>query len=265
MKARTMWKAIIQVDTEEIPVRLYAAATDHTIRFRLLHKKDKAPVEQRMVHGDTGKEVEREDWHKGAKIDSDRFVLLKEADLDHLEPPSSRVIAILRFVARRELGHEWYNRPYYLGPDGDESAYWAFAQALANSGKEGIARWVMRKKEYVGALTTLDGYLALMTLRYAEEVVQPKEIGIPPNSFDSRELKMAEQLMALLESDFDASRYRDDFRDRVVKLIETKASGGSIAPKRATPKKQPSSLAGALKASIAAAQKPAKKKSNGKN
>ena len=98
MNARTLWKGVIQMPKHQVPVRLFAAVQDHTVRFRLLHKKDHEPIQQRMINSETRKEVPKEKRRKGAQIESDRFVLLDDEDLQSLEPESSRSIEILRFV-----------------------------------------------------------------------------------------------------------------------------------------------------------------------
>lgn len=256
MNARTLWKGVIHMEKHRVPVRLYAAVQDHTVHFRLLHKKDREPVMQRMVNSKTGEEVPKEDRRKGAEIDPRRFVLLNEEDLETLEPEPSRSIDIHRFVPRNVLNHEWYNRPYLLAPDGDGDDYWALAQAIEESGQEGIARWVMRNKEYVGALLTHKGFLSLTTLRFADEVVEPQEItGFASGEIDPRELKMAEQLVSLLESDFDPARYRDEHRDRIIEMLETKAKGGKVKSKKPSAKRDTTSLSNALKASLAAAKR----------
>src|SRR4029453_1505544 len=132
------------------------------------------------------------------------FVILTKEELEQVQPKPSRDIEILRFVPPQKISSLWYDRPYYLGPDGDQTAYFALAEALANKEKEGIARWVMRGKEYVGALRSQDDYLMLVTLRHAEEVVQPEELPAPEGrSLDRKEINMAKQLVELLEGEFD--------------------------------------------------------------
>jgi DNA end-binding protein Ku len=256
MEARTLWKGVLRLKNHEVPVRLYSAAKDHTVRFRLLHKADHEPVEQKMVNPDTGKEVEREKMRKGAEVEPGVFVLLEEEDLAGLEPEPSRTIEISRFVPRSQLDHEWYDRPYFLGPDGKDDAYWALAKALGDSDEEGIAHWVMRKREYVGSLFAHEGYLALVTLRFADEVVEPEEIEMPKNTdLQKSEIQMAEQLISALEKEFDPRQYRDEFHDRVVELIETKARGGKMKLEKAKRKRKPASLSDALRASLAEASK----------
>jgi DNA end-binding protein Ku len=159
--ARAMWKGNLQVGKQELAVKLYSAIEDRTVRFHLLHEKDRAPVEQHIVRKDTGEDVKREDMRKAFALSGSTAVILEPEDLEKLVPPESRDIEICRFVAPSVLGDQWFDRPYYLGPDADDSDYFALAEALHRKNVIGIARWVMRKKRYVGALTATDGYLML--------------------------------------------------------------------------------------------------------
>lgn len=256
MNVRALWKGVIHVGKHHVPVRLYAAAKDHTVHFRLLHKKDKQPVQQRMVHPGTGEEVPAEKQQKAAEVESGVFVILDEKDLEGLEPDSSRDIQVERFVPVSALNHLWYDNPYFLGPDGDPGPYSALVKALEGSGQEGIVRWIMRKNEYVGSLFAHEGHLVLVKLRFADQVVQPDDVN---DGFSGKvgkdELEMARRLMGMLESRFDINRYRDEFRDRVLKLIEKKSKGQKIRLKKSRRRKGPPSLADALRASIAQSRK----------
>lgn len=253
---RTMWKGVLAIGKERVPVKLYAAASNHTIHFRLLHRKDKTPVKQQMVAENTESVVDKEHRTKAAEVELGLFVMLSQEELEELQPDSSRDITVTQFIPRSQVNHMWYNRPYYLAPDGDDEAYWALVEELEDGEREGIARWVMRNKEYVGSLSVHNGCLDLVTLRYGEEVVEPGEI---PARFrgepDKNEEKMANQLVEMLESDFDAQEYRDLYHDQVLELIEAKARGEKPNLEKSTSKKQSGSLADALQSSLANARK----------
>lgn len=229
MTARAIWKGVIRIGGGEVPVKLYSGVEEHSIHFRLLHAKDRAPVRQKMIHPETGKEVPYEEIRKAYPVSRDRLVMLDDEELTTLEPRASRDIEVTRFVEPEEIDHRWYERPYYLGPDGSSGAYFALAQALEASNKEGVARWVMRKKSYIGSLRAEDGYLMLIVLRHAEEVIVAAELPAPEGrGLNSKEVAMAEQLVEALSGTFDASDYRDEYRDRVMELVETKAKGGKV-------------------------------------
>lgn len=253
--ARAIWKGVLLLDGRQAPVKMYSAVEDRTVHFRLLHAKDHAPVEQRIVRKDNGKEVAKEDIRKAFPLDRDVAVILQPEDLAKIEPAPSREIHLCRFVPAGVVSDQWYERPYYLGPDGDEDSYFALAAALERRKVVGVARWVMRKKRYLGALTVADGYLIMSTLRRAEQVLSFANVeasrGKAPQG---SELKLAEQLVSSISGDFDPGAWRDEYRERVCRLIEAKARGEKLRPVK--PKKPPPerSLAESLKASIAAAR-----------
>jgi len=229
MAARAIWKGIIRFGGISVPVKLYSAVEDRNIHFRLLHEKDHTPVEQRMVNPATGEAVPGDQVRRGVETGEGEIVILTPDELESLEPDASRDIEILRFVDPERISHQWYDRPYYMGPDGDPAPYFALVKALEKERKEGVARWKMRKKSYVGALGIDNGYLTIITLRHAGEVVDAASLPRPSSrDLEPQELRMAEQLVSALEAEFDPAAYRDEYRDQVMALIETKAQGGTI-------------------------------------
>lgn len=255
--ARAIWKGTIKFGSTKVPVKLYSAVQDRTVHFRMLHRKDREPVNQKMVNPETGKVVPYERIRRGLEIDRGVFVMLEEDELKELEPEDSRDIEIKRFVPPTQITHQWYDRPYYLGPDKDSDAYFALVEALKRKEKEGVAHWVMRKKEYVGALRVEGDYLMLITLRHAEEVVPASDLPAPEGrALSDKEVKLASQLISALEGDFDPTAYRDEYRDRVLELIELKAKGKRPKVRKLRPKKPPQkSLADVLSASLKAAER----------
>ena len=251
MATRAIWKGIIRLGESFIPVKLYAAVEEKGVHFRLLHEKDKTPVHQEMVHPETNDIVPAEAIRHGYETEDGRIVILTEQELQGLEPEPSRHIEILRFLPDSAIDHRWYERPYFLGPDGDEEAYFALIEALDDTGAEALSRWVMRNKEYFGVLRLREGYPLLVTLRYAEEVVDLSELKIPVGrEIDQRELAMAEQLVSAMAGTFDPSQYRDEFRQRVMDLIAAKAGGKIIALRPAAAQKTTQDLKKALEASL---------------
>jgi len=248
-----MWKGQLQIGKQKLGIKLYSAVEDRTIRFHLLHAKDLAPVEQHIIRKDTGEEVSKDDMRKALALSAQTAVIVQPDDLEKLVPPESRDIQITRFVAASVLGDQWFERPYYLGPDGDNSSYFALAEALERQDVLGIARWVMRKKRYVGALSAVDGVLTMTTLRRADQVlsfsgIEPAKSVTPQAS----ELKLAQQLVSSIEADFDPSLWQNEYRQRLCKLIEAKARGEKIKAVQPKKKQAPASLEQSLRASIAA-------------
>src|SRR5882672_5042716 len=226
MAARAIWKGELKLGSAKIPVKLYSGVIDHTVHFHILDDKHLMRVKQHMVSPDSGDEVPTDEIQKGYEIEPGRFVLVTGAELEELQPKPSREIEIAEFVPPEAISQQWYERPYYLAPDGDQKAYFALAEALKNSNREGIARWVMRNKAYVGALRAEGDYLLLVTLRNAEEVISARDLPKPAGRAPTqKELNMAKQLVALLEGEFNAADYKDEYRERVMEFIESKAKG----------------------------------------
>jgi DNA end-binding protein Ku len=256
MMARAIWKGRIRFGDVDVPVKLYSAVQDQGIHFRLLHEKDMHPVQQQMVHPDTGRVVEHDEIRRAWQTDDGDLVILGDDELAELEPEASRDIEVTHFVEAEAITHQWYDRPYFLGPDEDAAAYFALVAALRKKGREGVARWVMRKKEYVGALRLAGDHLMLMTLRRAGEVVPASALPAPGGrALDRREVNMAVQLVSALEDELDLTEFRDEYRDRVLELVEAKAEGKVLKfpepPKRETG----ASLADMLEKSVKSAQK----------
>jgi DNA end-binding protein Ku len=255
--ARAIWKGVVKVGTLSVPVKLYSAVTDRSVHFRLLHKTDHAPVKQQLVSGDSGEAVEYAQVKKAYPVTRGRMVLLEKEDLEKLEPEDSRDIEVTRFVDPKEIDHRWYERAYYLGPDGNTKAYFAAAAALERKNKEGLARWVMRDREYVGALRAEDGYLMLITLRHADEIIAADALQPPGGrELQKREVEMAAQLLSALHGPFDPSQFRDEYRARVMELVATKAAGKKPKVVKFRPKKtKEDQLTDALAASLAGMKK----------
>jgi DNA end-binding protein Ku len=265
MAARAMWKGVVKVGTESIPVKLYSAVQQQrSVHFRLLHKTDHAPVQQQLVSAESEDVIEFESVRKGFPLLRGRMVLLEKEELEALEPEESRDIEVTRFVNPSELDHRLYERPYYLGPDGNAKAYFAAVAALEKKKKEGIARWVMRDKEYVGALRAENGYLMLITLRHADEIIDSEALKPPGGKeLQQREVKMAEQLIEALHGAFEPAKYHDEYRARVLDLVETKAAGRKPKVVAFRPKKQKDEqLADTLEASLKG-MKTSKRKAHG--
>jgi DNA end-binding protein Ku len=162
----------------------------------------------------------------------------------------------MEFVPPDAVSQQWYERPYYLAPDGDEKAYFALAEALRNRDREGIAHWVMRNKNYVGALRAEGEYLVLVTLRNAEEVISARDLPKPAGREPSqKELTMARQLVAMLEDEFNAADYKDEYRERVMEFIEKKAKGKAPRLHAVKAKRASSSLDSVLEKSLRALKK----------
>jgi DNA end-binding protein Ku len=256
MSARAIWKGILRAGRHDVPVKLYSAVEDHTVHFNMLDRKSRRRVTQRMVDPETGDEVDRDQIRRGYEVEPGTFVILKEAELEEIEPPESREIELIHFLPTGAIHHQWYERPYWLGPDGDAGNYHALAAALAKREKEALARWVMRKKEYFGALRAEGRHLVLITMRHADEVLLPKELSVRGAGKPSaREVKMAEQLISMLEGSFDPSEFHDEYNDRVLEFLTARAKGKRPKLARPTSRPESTSLDKDLARSVEAARK----------
>jgi len=254
MAARAMWKGVIRFGEVNVPVKLYAGIEDRDVHFRMLHRKDKFPVKQAMVNPETGETVPYAETKRAFVTDEGDLVMLERDELDALEPEKSRDIDILHFLPKHEIDHRWYDRPYYLGPDGASDDYFALAAGLESAGMEGVAHWVMRNKEYIGALRVHRGYPMLMSLRHAEEVIPVEALDAPTGKpLDKRELSMARQLIGMLEAKFEPGEYRDEYRERVLEMLEAKQAGRRVKVVPFRRREASEDLAAALEASLRSA------------
>ena len=259
--ARAIWSGSISFGLLNVPVKLYSAVSKQTVRFRELREGDGARVRHKRVAEGDGKEVPYEKIVKGYEYAPDQYVILTKDELSDLEPQRSRAIEIQDFVDLDDIDPIYFEQPYFLGPDqGAERAYALLAQALKESRKVAIARFVLRNKEHLAAIRPMDDVLTLTTMRFSDEVTSPSDLDgdvfedAKPKKPDQRELDMAKQLIDSLTSDFQPDRYRDEYREELLDLLERKAEGKEVvsAPsEEPKPTKAPDLMA-ALEESLAA-------------
>jgi DNA end-binding protein Ku len=257
MAARAIWKGSILFGDVKVPVKLYSAVEEQAVHFRLLAPGKHVPVQQKMVNPATDEPVSYAEVQRGFELDDGRFVVLDKQDLEHIAPKPSRDIEVVQFLKPQLVGNEWFVRPYYLGPDGSDETYFALVRALTEEKKEGLVRWVMRGTEYTGVLRAEGEYLLLNTLRHAEEVVPASELPKPEGrEHNDKEAKMAEQLIASFEDEFDPTAFADTYRERVLEFVAQKAAGKRPRLKKVRDKKmEEPSLADALARSLKATRK----------
>jgi DNA end-binding protein Ku len=252
MSRRAMWKGVLRIGEQSVPVKLYAAVEDADVHFHLLHDQDGVRVQQRLVHSETGDAVPSDQVHKGFELERGTFVLLEPEEISELAPAASRDVQVSAFVPDAAIAPAWFERPYHLGPDGAGGGYQALARALAAEHRQGIAHWVMRGKTYTGALRVHDGVLVLIVLRDREEVLAlPKETPKATRAATKPELALAEQLVESLAGKLDLSQFHNEYRERVHHFLEQKARGK--APRLAQPKTRKATgdaLLTALRASL---------------
>jgi DNA end-binding protein Ku len=246
---------VISLGRERIPVKLYSAVVDLSVRFHLLHRSDHVRLQQLLIHPGTGESLDRGQVRKGLPTGDGRFVLLQDAEIDELAPAASREIEISGFVPDQAIALEWYDRPYFLGPLPEhEKEYRALAEALAREQRRGIAHWVMRKKRYSAALCSEEGHLLFVTLHSAEEVVPVGDLQAPAGrDLTGEEASLAGKLVDSLAGRFDPREYHDTYREEVRKLVEAKRQGKKPpARKPQKPRRPTRSLADTLRRSVQA-------------
>jgi DNA end-binding protein Ku len=253
-----MWSGAISFGLVNVPVKLYSAVSRKTVRFNQLNQETGNRIQQKRVDPDTGDEVPFEQIVKGFELDRGRYVVITPEELEALDPEKTRSIDILDFVDLEEIDPIYYDHPYYLVPGkGAAKAYGLLLGAMESAGKVAIAKVVLRQKEQLVAIRPAGDLLMMETMIFHDEVVPHDELEELPSAKDlkvsDRELKMAEQLIASLSSAFEPERYRDEYREKVLDLIERKAQGQEIAvqPEAPEPAKVPDLMA-ALEASLAA-------------
>jgi DNA end-binding protein Ku len=258
---RSIWSGAISFGLVNVPVKLYSAVNRKTVRFHQLNGRTGNRIAQRRVDPATGDEVAYEDIVKGYELSRDRYVVIQPDELDALDPERTRTIDIEDFVSLAEIDPVYYDHPYYLVPDkGAAKPYALLREAMREAGKVAIARVVLRSKEQLVAIRPSGDVLLMETMIFHDEVVPTDALDDLPDderaAASARELAMAQQLIESLSSEFEPVKYRDEYREKVLDLIERKAAGEEIAvqPEAAAPARVPDLMA-ALEASLAAAKK----------
>jgi DNA end-binding protein Ku len=257
--ARSIWTGAISFGLVTVPVKLYSAVNRKTVRFHQLSGKTGVRISQRRVDPSTGDEVPYEEIVKGYEITPDSYVVIEPGELEALEPKKTKTIEIEDFVELSDIDPIFYDHPYYLAPAaGGAKPYRLLLDAMRESGRVAIARVVIRSKEQLVALRPMrdDHVLGMSTMLFADEIVEPGSIDEIEAAGDvettDRELDIAKQLIESLGGAFDPDKYRDEYRDEVLNLIERKAAGEEIAVQPATEEEAEPvpDLMAALKASL---------------
>ncbi|MDP8937997.1 MAG: Ku protein [Actinomycetota bacterium] len=256
---RSIWSGAISFGLVNVPIKLFSAVSPKDVRFHQLDAKTKSRVKQKRVSAATGEEVPYEEIVKGYELGPDTYVTISPEELDSLDPKATKSIDIEDFVDLDQIDPIFYERPYYLVPDkGGTKAYALLREAMRETNKVGIARLVLRTKQYLAAIRPMGDALVLETMLFADEVVPTDELDLPGKDVEvtEREEKMARQLIDSLTTDFDPEKYKDEYRERVLELIEQKAAGQEIVVED-TAEEAPKvvDLMAALEASLAAVKK----------
>lgn len=255
---RSIWTGAISFGLVNVPVKLFSAVSRKGVRFHQLDGRDGVRIQQKRVNPQTGEEVAYDDLVKGYEIAPDRYVVVEPGELEALDPVRTRTVDIADFVDEADIDPVFYDHPYYLAPGpGGAKPYRLLLEAMRETGRVAIGTVVIRQKQAVVAIRPSGDVLQMATLVYADEVVPPERLDELPGPGDvevaDRELAVAKQLVESLASPWEPGKYRDEYREKVLALIEAKAAGEEVAvqPAREEPAPVPDLMA-ALRASLAA-------------
>jgi DNA end-binding protein Ku len=256
--ARAIWSGAISFGLVNVPIKLYSATSPKTVRFHQLHARDGVRIQQKRVCPADGEEVPYDQLVKGFEIAPDRYVIVTPEELDALDPRHTKTIDIEAFVQLSEIDPVYYDNAYHVAPaTGGSKAYALLLRSMEEAGKVAIGRFVLRTKQQICALRPANGVLVLSTMLFGDEVNAPERLdeleGLDEVEANAREVAMAGQLIESLSTPFDPDAFRDEYRERVLDLIERKAAGEEIAIQPAA-EAQPEvpDLMAALEASVAA-------------
>ncbi|HEU4454653.1 MAG TPA: Ku protein [Longimicrobium sp.] len=231
--ARAIWKGSISFGLVTIPVGLFSAETRDEISFRQLDKNNLAPIGYKKYNKQTGKEVETEDIVKGYEYEEDRYVLISDEDLKRANPEKTQTVEITDFVDLDDIDPAFFDKPYYLAPlKKNAKAYALLREALKRSRKVGIAKVVIRTREYLAAVIPQGDVLVLEILRYPHEIRGTDDLDVPAEDLEKlqvsdRELEMAQMLIDGMTGSWDPAKYHDSYRDDLMAMIQRRVESGN--------------------------------------
>jgi DNA end-binding protein Ku len=257
--ARPVWNGTISFGLVAIPVKLYHAVRKQSVSFNQLDDRTMARIKYKKVSALDGEEVPDDHIVKGYEVAKDRYVVVDPDDLEPFIPAATKTVELEEFVDLEEIDPIYYDSAYYVAPGTNPKPYVLLATAMEEAGKVAIGRFVMRNKQFTAAIRAEDGRLIMSTLAYADEMVDPAQIeelqGLDDVDVSKKEIAMAESLVDSLTSAFEPEKYRDEYRQQVVDLIQLKADGQEFeVPETIAEKPKVVDLMAALEASVAKAK-----------
>ena len=238
--ARAIWKGSISFGLVNIPIALYPATRREELKFRLLRQSDLSPVNYKRVAEKDGKEVSWDQIVKGYEYEKGKYVVLKDEDFERVDLEATQTVDIKDFVDQEEIDPMFFYKPYYLEPQkGGDKAYALLRDALKDSNKVGIAKVVIKTRQYLAGVKPEDGALVLELMHFVDELADPGKLHVPKKTeVGKREMNMAKSLIDSMSSKWNPEKYKDDYREALMEVIEEKveAGGKEIEEK---PKKAP--------------------------
>jgi DNA end-binding protein Ku len=228
--ARSLWKGSISFGLVNIPIELHTAVRDHRPKFRMLHAKDKSPVKYERVCIRDGSPVGWDDLVKGYEYSKGEFVILTKDDFKAAAVEKTRTIDIIDFVQADAIDDRFFETPYYLVPSkGGERAYALLREAIRDSGRIGIAKFILRDAQHLAAVEVIEEALVLSVMRFADELADPKSLGFPSSEgIRKPELEMAKALVNSLAAEWEPEKYTDQYLENLMRIIKGKAKGRKV-------------------------------------
>jgi len=228
---RAIWKGNISFALVSIPISLFSATRRNELSFHYLHKKDMSAVSYKRFCDSEDVEVPWEEITRGYEYEKGQYIEITDEDLDKADVELTKTIQILEFVQEEEIDPLFFDKPYYLEPQkGGDRAYALMRDALAQSKKVGIAKVVLKSREHLAAVKAIGDMMTLQTMRFAHEIVETDSLNLPKKAdVSKKEMDLANTLIDSMSDKFDPKKYKDDYYDKVMEIIQMKVSGVSPA------------------------------------
>jgi DNA end-binding protein Ku len=225
---RAIWKGSISFGLVNIPIAVYPATRKEELKFRMLREKDLSPINFKRVAEKDGKEVPWDQIVKGYEYEKGKYVVLKEEDFARVDLEATQTVDIQDFVDQDEIDPVFFYKPYYLEPQkGGDKAYVLLRDSLKSSNKVGIAKVVIKTRQYLAGVKPKDDVLVLELMHFADELADPSKLHVPKKlEVGKREMDMAKTLIGSMTAKWDPEKYHDDYREAVMKVIEEKVEHG---------------------------------------
>ncbi len=265
---RALWTGSITFGLVNVPVRLYSAISEHKLQFHFVHRKDDSPIGYQKICKLEEKPVPDKEIVKAFEYRKDEYVYMTDEDFQAARVEGYKTIDITDFVPYEQIDPIYFAHTYYLGPqDGSEKVYALLVQAMERSELAAIAKFVMRDRQYLGALRVREGTITLEQLYFADEIRPVEEVRRKRQRVAKAELEMAQRLIDAFAGDWEPEKYRDTYRDALRAVIEAKRKGKEVHVAAEPEEERPTDLLEALRASVEASKRgerrPARGSSNG--
>jgi DNA end-binding protein Ku len=248
---RSLWSGSISFGLVNVPVRLYSAVQEHKLRFHFVHEKDNSPIGYQKICKQEDKPVPDDEIVKAFEYTKGEYVFMDEQDFEAAKVEGYKTIEIVDFVPYEDIDPIFFAHTYYVGPDrGAEKVYSLLVKAMENSELTGVAKFVMRDKQHLGALRIRDGVITLEQLHFADEIRPIDEIKASRTRVSQEELKMAERLIESFTTKWKPEKYKDTYRDALCAIIKAKRKGEGVHAAPEVEEEAPTDLMTALRESI---------------